>query len=157
MMRSSILGASTMLNVLIQHLPLQSLFWTKIWRAFRASDPSTFNRDSIHLAMVFGYACISNNFIGNRTTVLPIRLHEENCYHHQLLFFRHSAEWTLRMQNWVNPVNHSLQHASTGAASGPIKQQRLFVNNITAEFTRGLRGNSRLVVTMEARIKLWNP
>ena len=40
-MRSSILGASTMLNVLIQHLPLQSLFWTKIWRAFRASDPST--------------------------------------------------------------------------------------------------------------------
>ena len=40
MMRSSILGASTMLNVLIQHLPLQSLFWTKIWRAFRASDPS---------------------------------------------------------------------------------------------------------------------
>ena len=41
MMRSSILGASTMLNVLIQHLPLQSLFWTKLWRAFRASDPST--------------------------------------------------------------------------------------------------------------------
>ena len=41
MMRSSILGASTMLNVLIQHLPLQSLFWTKIWRAFRASDPSS--------------------------------------------------------------------------------------------------------------------
>ena len=40
MMRSSILGASTMLNILIQHLPLQSLFWTKIWRAFRASDPS---------------------------------------------------------------------------------------------------------------------
>ena len=40
MMRSSILGASTMLNVLIQHLPLQSLFWTKIWRAFRALDPS---------------------------------------------------------------------------------------------------------------------
>ena len=40
MMRSSILGASTMLNVLIQHLPLQSLFWTKIWRALRASDPS---------------------------------------------------------------------------------------------------------------------
>ena len=34
MMRSSILGASTMLNVLIQHLPLQSLFWTKIWKAF---------------------------------------------------------------------------------------------------------------------------
>ena len=41
MMRSSILGASTMLNVLIQHLPLQSLFWAKIWRAFRASDPSS--------------------------------------------------------------------------------------------------------------------
>ena len=40
MMRSSIFGASTMLNVLIQHLPLQSLFWTKIWRAFRASDPN---------------------------------------------------------------------------------------------------------------------
>ena len=40
MMRSSILGASTMLNVLIQHLPLQSLSWTKIWKAFRASDPS---------------------------------------------------------------------------------------------------------------------
>ena len=46
MMRSSILGASTMLNVLIQHLPLQSLSWTKIWKAFRALDPSissTFN------------------------------------------------------------------------------------------------------------------
>ena len=40
MMISSILGASTMLNVLIQHLSLQSLSWTKIWRAFRASDPS---------------------------------------------------------------------------------------------------------------------
>ena len=40
MMRSSILGASTMLNVLIQHLPLQSLSWTNIWKAFRASDPS---------------------------------------------------------------------------------------------------------------------
>ena len=34
MMRSSILGAFTMLNILIQHLPLQSLFWTKIWRDF---------------------------------------------------------------------------------------------------------------------------
>ena len=44
MMRSSILGASTMLNVLIQHLPLQSLFWTKIWKAFRASDPSTHHK-----------------------------------------------------------------------------------------------------------------
>ena len=43
MMRSSILGASIMLNILIQHLPLQSLFWTKIWRAFRASDPSMVN------------------------------------------------------------------------------------------------------------------
>ena len=43
MMRSSILGASTMLNVLIQHLPLQSLSWTKIWRAFRALDPSILN------------------------------------------------------------------------------------------------------------------
>ena len=41
MMRSSILGASTMLNVLIQHLPLQSLSWTKIWKAFRASNPSS--------------------------------------------------------------------------------------------------------------------
>ena len=40
-MRLSILGASKMLNVLIQHLPLQSLFWTKLWRAFRASDPSS--------------------------------------------------------------------------------------------------------------------
>ena len=40
MMRSSILGASAMLHVLIQHLPLQSLFWMKIWRAFRASDAS---------------------------------------------------------------------------------------------------------------------
>ena len=43
MMRSSILGTPTMLNVLIQHLPLQSLFWIKIWRAFRASDPSNDN------------------------------------------------------------------------------------------------------------------
>ena len=43
MMRSSILGASTLLNVLIQHLPLQSLFWSKTWRAFRASDPSRFD------------------------------------------------------------------------------------------------------------------
>ena len=43
MMRSSILGTSTMLNVLIQHLPLQSLSWTKIWRAFQASDPSSTN------------------------------------------------------------------------------------------------------------------
>ena len=43
MMRSSILGASLMLNVLIQHLPLQSLFWTKIWRAFRASETIKFN------------------------------------------------------------------------------------------------------------------
>ena len=41
MMRSSILGASTLLNVLIQHLLLQSLFWTKTWRAFRASNPRT--------------------------------------------------------------------------------------------------------------------
>ena len=41
MMRSSILGVSTMLNVSIQHLPLQSLFWTKIWRAFRALDSSS--------------------------------------------------------------------------------------------------------------------
>ena len=40
MVRSSILGASILLNVLIQHLPLQSLFWMKTWRAFRASDPS---------------------------------------------------------------------------------------------------------------------
>ena len=40
MMRSSILGASTMLNVLIQHLLLHSLFGTKIWIAFRASNPS---------------------------------------------------------------------------------------------------------------------
>ena len=43
MMRSSIIGASTLLNVLIQHLPLQSLFWSKIWRACRASDPNTTN------------------------------------------------------------------------------------------------------------------
>ena len=40
MIRSFILGASTLLNVLIQHLPLQSLFWSKTWRACRASDPS---------------------------------------------------------------------------------------------------------------------
>ena len=40
MMRSSILGASTMLNVLIQHLPLKSLFWLKNWRAFRAQIPA---------------------------------------------------------------------------------------------------------------------
>ena len=40
MMRSSILGASTLLNVLIQHLPLRSLFWSKAWRACQASDPS---------------------------------------------------------------------------------------------------------------------
>ena len=45
MMRSSILGASTMLNVLIQHLPLQSLSWTKICKAFRASDPSNYKRE----------------------------------------------------------------------------------------------------------------
>ena len=25
---------------MLQHLPLQSLFWTKTWRAFRASDPN---------------------------------------------------------------------------------------------------------------------
>ena len=47
MMRSSILGDSTMLNVLIQHLSLQSLFWIKIWRAFRASDPITLHKSSI--------------------------------------------------------------------------------------------------------------
>ena len=41
MMRSSILGASALLNVLIQHLPLQSLFWSKTWRACQASYPST--------------------------------------------------------------------------------------------------------------------
>ena len=46
MIRSSILGASTMLNVLIQHRPLQSLYWTKIWKAFRASDPS--RNDIVH-------------------------------------------------------------------------------------------------------------
>ena len=40
MIRSYILGDSTLLNVLIQHLSLQSLFWTKTWRAFQASDPS---------------------------------------------------------------------------------------------------------------------
>ena len=38
MMRSSIIGASTMFNVLIQHLPLQSLFWLKTWRAYRVTD-----------------------------------------------------------------------------------------------------------------------
>ena len=42
MIRSSILRASTMLNVLIQHLPMQSLFWTKTWRVFRAPDPSNY-------------------------------------------------------------------------------------------------------------------
>ena len=41
-MRSFILSASTRLNVLIQYLPLQSLFWTKTWRAFQASDPIKF-------------------------------------------------------------------------------------------------------------------
>ena len=51
MMRSSILGASTMLNVLIQHLPLQSLFWTNIWRAFQASDPSNYNLLKLLTAM----------------------------------------------------------------------------------------------------------
>ena len=39
-MRSSILDASMLLNVLIQHLPLQSFFCSKTWRACRASDPS---------------------------------------------------------------------------------------------------------------------
>ena len=39
MMKSSIIGASTMLNVLIQHLPLQSLFWSKTWRACGALGP----------------------------------------------------------------------------------------------------------------------
>ena len=46
MMRSSILSASTLLNVLIQHLPLQSLFWMKTWRVFRASDPSSWEDKS---------------------------------------------------------------------------------------------------------------
>ena len=40
MTRSYILGASTLLNVLIQHLPLQSFFWSTTKRACGALDPS---------------------------------------------------------------------------------------------------------------------
>ena len=70
MMRSSILGASTMLNVLIQHLPLQSLFWTKIWRAFRASDPST-----AHLTRVYCYQPLgSRRYFSRPTGPRPPRL-----------------------------------------------------------------------------------
>ena len=51
MMRLSILGASTLLKVLIQHLLLQSLFWKKTWRVFRASDPTTWEYRECVLAV----------------------------------------------------------------------------------------------------------
>ena len=53
MIRSSILGASTMLNVLIQRLPLQSLFLSKTWRAFPASYPITIVKKKVQLLYLF--------------------------------------------------------------------------------------------------------
>ena len=40
MMRSSILDASMMLNILIQHLPLQSLSWTNFGKLFEPQIPA---------------------------------------------------------------------------------------------------------------------
>ena len=73
MMRSSIFGASTLSNVLLQHLSLQSLFWTKTWRAFQASDPST-KKLMMYLSLSLGLACSTKSPLKKLIMLLSLAL-----------------------------------------------------------------------------------
>ena len=62
-MRSSILGASTLLNILIQHLPLQSFFGRRIGEIFEPQIPavSTSKRPDFVMSLsVFQASCNSH-------------------------------------------------------------------------------------------------